>query len=1070
MKFSTSINIERDFGKSLNYVVTANAKQAMGKIINSYNTGIHSFCLVGSYGTGKSSFLLEFENCLTNETIKEVALIKNKGQFNSFTKFRFINIVGDYASLLDLIFEHVQSTITNNDKNFFRIIEDLYKETQERNEFLVFVIDEFGKVLEHAAKNNPEKEMYLLQKFCEYINDTNKNILLITTLHQSFNAYSKALSTEQKQEWTKVKGRIQDIIFKEPIEQLLSLTATKISATREAEYSSSIQELYKLSLNSKFLNSNLDKIVVSCLYPMDVFSAYILTEANQRYGQNERTLFMFLEERGENSISNFKAEERSLYNIARVYDYIEYNFNSFLSEANQDLAKWSAIKVSIERIEGLNFPNKEIKEAIDIVKVIGLLNIFASSTVKIDSPFLSIYAHFAMKIDDIRPTIKELEKYKIIRYAKYKSKYILYEGTDVDLEMGLYNAAIECKRSEDFIDKLKSIFDTKISIDNAHYYRTGTPRYYQYRISNNPLSKILESEIDGYIDLLFVRDKDIDSVKSQCLNQLNIPVSYCIFRNTESIIDHIFEIDKLKWVLDYYITDENDKIAIKEISNLIEYEKSIINKIVIDSIYSKNVEWIFNGLVLKPINNRKDLSKLLSMISETIYYNTPIFKNELINRYKPSSTMSYARQNYMTALLENSEKEDLGFEKEKFPPEKSIYLTLLKNTGIHYQDGLLYTFTEPSEESFKILWDVCNDFLKSAKDRQRKLTDLSKLLSLPPYGMKQGFIDCWLPTFILIRKDDIALYSNDTYVPYITKEVLELLQRNLNSFYIRSFYVEGIKLQFFEKYREAINLKSTSINKDSFIETIRPFLTFYKHLNAYAKTTKEISTTAIKFREIIANATDPEVTFFESLPEALGFKEIIISQNPEAIGSFVTVLQDSIRSLRTCYDDFLKSIEKYILNIFKISKTDYIDYKPIIDNRYKSIIIDLMPYDVKNFHSRLVGKFVDRKTWIESVCYVVLNKPLENIKDSEKTFLLISLRDKIFQLDDYVEMHKSNDESIIRLHITQNKGNSLTKQVIIPNESLEEVNILQNKIESVFSSNDSLNMAALFQIIKNKLQ
>lgn len=34
MSFTTSINIERDFGKTPHYIVTANARQTIGKIIN----------------------------------------------------------------------------------------------------------------------------------------------------------------------------------------------------------------------------------------------------------------------------------------------------------------------------------------------------------------------------------------------------------------------------------------------------------------------------------------------------------------------------------------------------------------------------------------------------------------------------------------------------------------------------------------------------------------------------------------------------------------------------------------------------------------------------------------------------------------------------------------------------------------------------------------------------------------------------------------------------------------------------------------------------------------------------
>lgn len=103
MSFTTSINIERDFGKIPHYIVTANARQTIGKIINHFASGIHSFCLIGSYGTGKSSFILALENCLCGKTVGKNVLLSQRGQFNSFEQFSFINIVGDYASLANLL-------------------------------------------------------------------------------------------------------------------------------------------------------------------------------------------------------------------------------------------------------------------------------------------------------------------------------------------------------------------------------------------------------------------------------------------------------------------------------------------------------------------------------------------------------------------------------------------------------------------------------------------------------------------------------------------------------------------------------------------------------------------------------------------------------------------------------------------------------------------------------------------------------------------------------------------------------------------------------------------------------
>lgn len=59
--FTTSVNIIRDTDRDFNYIPTPNARQVVSQIVNDFKKGIHSFNMVGTYGTGKSSFLLAFE-------------------------------------------------------------------------------------------------------------------------------------------------------------------------------------------------------------------------------------------------------------------------------------------------------------------------------------------------------------------------------------------------------------------------------------------------------------------------------------------------------------------------------------------------------------------------------------------------------------------------------------------------------------------------------------------------------------------------------------------------------------------------------------------------------------------------------------------------------------------------------------------------------------------------------------------------------------------------------------------------------------------------------------------------
>ena len=58
--FKISTNIERDSSAQIDYIVTKNTNDVFDKIDFNHSKGQNSFTIIGSYGTGKSSFLWAF--------------------------------------------------------------------------------------------------------------------------------------------------------------------------------------------------------------------------------------------------------------------------------------------------------------------------------------------------------------------------------------------------------------------------------------------------------------------------------------------------------------------------------------------------------------------------------------------------------------------------------------------------------------------------------------------------------------------------------------------------------------------------------------------------------------------------------------------------------------------------------------------------------------------------------------------------------------------------------------------------------------------------------------------------
>ena len=294
MSYIPSINIESNFSDDFNYIVTENSKSVLGNIVNNFNAGNHSFTIIGTYGTGKSSFILALEKGLIEQ---KSALVQNKKVFGNFDKFEFLNIVGDYSSMHSLLCKKLSLDLSDDNQNVFDALNKYYQSLKKKNTFLFIVVDEFGKVLEHAANNNPEKELYFLQKLAEFVNTNTRNIVLLTTLHQNFSSYAHKLNEFQKHEWNKVKGRFKEIVFAEPVEQLLYLASQKLEESPtelKSKEESNLSLIYNLAKKAKICSDSFSFDIAKKIYHLDPVSANCLTLAIQRYGQNERTLFSFL--------------------------------------------------------------------------------------------------------------------------------------------------------------------------------------------------------------------------------------------------------------------------------------------------------------------------------------------------------------------------------------------------------------------------------------------------------------------------------------------------------------------------------------------------------------------------------------------------------------------------------------------------------------------------------------------------------------------------------------------------------------------------------------------------------
>lgn len=1030
MDFNISTNIIRDQSKDLSYVVTPNATKIFERIFmsTSESNPNKSFSIIGNYGTGKSTFLWALEKNLLRKELYFSEKLSDK-----YHSYQFLKILGD-ATSLSYAFQKVLGLSTDTTSR--DIIDELEKRrraAEKKKSGFVIIIDEFGKFLEYINKNKGSNDLYLLQLVSEWTNDVDKNSFFIITLHQNFISYSSSLDLIDRQEWEKIKGRFVELLFNEPVEQLLYFASDQLEKlTIPKKQKNEFSELNEIVIKSNLVNfsTNANKGLTEKLYPLDWLSANILVQALQRYGQNERSLFSFL---NEFSITEENYKDR-FYNVSSVYDYLIKTLSSDIQNYNNPhRPQWLSSMRALERAE-LNFAD-DYAIASQIIKTICLVNIFGKSGGKFTSDFASRYIELTTTFDlkSVKEAVSKLEKSGIIRFYKHSNKLNFLEGTDIDIEQELSNVTKEIEANFSIAEELSKLIVFPVENVKRHSFEKGTPRYFEYRILNDLNDiKYAEGSIDGYINLIFnskIKDKEVKATSKDVESNL-----FVLYKNSDEIYSEIFIISKYKLLLKKFFSDVN---ASKLLNEELQHHINKLHWFVLQNLYADTREniWFYKG-ESKIIKSKKNLNSLLSQICDNEFSKAPLLKNELFNRENLSPQINLARKYLMRKVLEFENDSMLGFEETKFPPEKSIYLSLLKNTGIHRINNGVYAYCEPTEPSFIDLWNECIVFLNSAKSSKRNLGELYEILKSKPFKLKKGFVEFWIPLFLIIKKEDYALFhETNGFVPFISDDVLDLIYKSPTNYSIKSYDVTGLNINLLEGYKELVNVSAESSGvKSTFLTIFGNFLRFYRSLNDYAANTKKLSGKAIQLRDAIKNAKDPEDALFNQFPNALGFHSLAIKDDEEVLKNYTLHIQDAIRELRSCYDALIDRVEVTILETLNSENLTFSEYKRNITTKLSSINQNLLSTEQNIFFKRVFSSLDDRASWLKSIADVALGKSIEKMIDEEETLLMNNIKSFISSLIKASEIHEFNklsNDKLVSFEFVSETGDLIKNKIII---------------------------------------
>ena len=315
----------------------------------------------------------------------------------------------------------------------------------------------------------------------------------------------------------------------------------------------------------------------------------------------------------------------------------------------------------------------------------------------------------------LRAVIEKLHKGKRILYDRGCARgFCLWPHTSVDLEKTYEDARRAIDTPQRVADLIKDSLETRPIVARRHYIETGNLRHYDVRYcSVSELPTLLDtstSAADGIIvvplcETMEERKVAVEFVRCPAVMDRRNCLIAVTATSEQSCKPHARS-PAVGMGIHEHPRAQCRQVCPRGGLSAKAAARSHLDRRIQSYIGFKQLsgqmtlEWFHRGRALEVMNGRQLLEELSRIFDET-YPMAPRISNELVNRRNLSSAAAAARMRLIERMFTNGNSEWLGMSPDKKPPEMSMYLSVLRDTGLHRKQGDLWRIGEPHHKRMR---------------------------------------------------------------------------------------------------------------------------------------------------------------------------------------------------------------------------------------------------------------------------------------------------------------------------------------------------------------------------------
>lgn len=948
-RFLRSVNLGRDRSAKnglVGYVITPSVRNALARIQSAFVESVteRAFTLTGPYGTGKSSFglflwhlmsdrrddawsmLAQVDNSLA-ESFKAAVWGKKTGK-----GCLVLPLTARCAPVAELLADAFEFVDVDWPEDMARSIEELRASRDTKISMrliqscidrigkmgysgVFFIFDEFGKVFEEARRESGRVDVFLLQELAEAASRSTKMpILFMGMLHQSIADYA-ATETTLRNEFSKIEGRFEPISFIEPVAAQINLAAAAFPDNNPFSKNPVAARLIKGSVRDVKLASLVGLKTeefagyATRALPLHPITLAALPLLFRRFGQNERSIFSFLTSNEAKGLREFVRQRKDdeLFRLCDLFDYFFENYEAQLASrsfGHPFIEAHSAIqaKASLSAVE------VETLKTVAVLTSLGLQSPIHASEEMVSAAMVPV---------ELGQSLAVLRSQSVLVYRKFNKTYALWNGSDIDLDECCEEADADLRSVHFSVAETFGKFVSQAPIvAKRHTVTKGSLRYFETVYLDDPsqVVKVKRPEKTGSSGTLVVCLTDLPKwrnwfeTNALSVTKENQSLVFAVPSEISDLTSALLEIRRLNWVAMNVKELRDDRIASREVAIRLAVANQAVRlhqSGILDPRPARmgggGCRYIWDGKLVS-MKSMRDVSVLLSDICDVLYPDAPVVLNELVNKRVLSSQAAGARRALINLLNTPESVAQLRLGIEGYPPERSIYESVLALSGMHRCVDGHFILSVPNARSKSHLlpaWQKIEDLVFGCRE-PISIRTIYDELAKPPYGVLEGLAPILVSVFYLVNKSEVSFYAEGTFVPEPQEAHFELLLRRPELFSLSGMRIAGVRKDIVERLAGGLQ------TEPRVLPVVRKLYAMMNSLSKYARETNSVSVQAQTFRQAFFEARSPEKLLFLSLPVAFGM---------EAIGersSKSVVYDEFFRQLNNCLHELADALPKLI--------------------------------------------------------------------------------------------------------------------------------------------------------------